>query len=157
MLFSWTCTWKKTRISTDCWERILVLPKCTYFLQALSLLLLFVAESLDQETWDTVTAVWIKDINLISLCLGVLSLCHILALTDWQEMGKAVMCKQHGKLFYPFALEDGLSESIGEVLWKNWLCGGKGSALCHLAVAFVSTNAKFGPFQGMWIALCRTW
>lgn len=72
-------------------------------------------------------------------------------------MGKAVMCKQHGKLFYPFALEDGLNESIGEVLWKNWLCGGKGSALCPLAAAFVSTNAKFGPFQGMWIALCRTW
>lgn len=33
-----------------------------------------------------------------------------------REVGKAVTWKQHGKLFYPFALEDGLGESIGEVL-----------------------------------------
>ena len=33
-----------------------------------------------------------------------------------REVGKAVTWKQHGKLFYSFALEDGLGESVSEVL-----------------------------------------
>lgn len=130
-LFACSCPWEKnTCVSADGWECILVLPRCTFFLQAVSLLLLFATERLYRETWGRTNAVWTEDIGLTTACPWRVVTIPRFVFDRLREVGKAVTWKQHGKLFYPFALEGGLGwralveccERTGIVVAKASLC-----------------------------------
>lgn len=140
---------KKHVFQWICWECISVLPRCTFFLQLVmfSLLLLFETERLHRETWDIKNAVWTNNFNLMTVCPWHIVIIPLFVLDRRGDMGKAVTRKQHGELLYPFALEDGLSEIIREVLWEKWHCDGKGSTLCYLAAAFVSYKFSLRLFS----------
>lgn len=98
---------RKNMCFTRLLKCILVLSRWTSFLQALSLLLLSARERLVQETWNMMNAVWTKDIALTAVSLPFVTLTVACFVFDrWREVGKALTWKQHGKLFYPFALGD---------------------------------------------------